>query len=83
MANLEIHQLKYPTIGARSDLNVIFPIERLRELVDDGVLGSLTSDFFSFVGYNMAPARFETRFAEELATAVEGEAPDVVLLAPA
>jgi D-proline reductase (dithiol) PrdB len=83
VANLEIHQLKYPTIGARSDLNVIFPIERLRELVDDGVLGSLTSDFFSFVGYNMDPARFETRFAEELATAVEGEAPDVVLLAPA
>ena len=30
--DLEIHQLKYPTFGAERDLNVIFPIERLREL---------------------------------------------------
>jgi dihydrolipoamide dehydrogenase len=30
--DLEIHQLKYPTVGAERDLNVIFPIERLQEL---------------------------------------------------
>jgi hypothetical protein len=30
-ADLEIHQLKYPTFGAHRDLNVIFPIERLQE----------------------------------------------------
>ena len=28
--DLEIHQLKYPTVGANRDLNVIFPMERLR-----------------------------------------------------
>lgn len=36
--DLEIHQLKYPTIGAEQDLNVIYPIERLQELVTEGVL---------------------------------------------
>ncbi len=80
---LEIHQLKYPTSGAHADLNVIFPIERLRELAAAGRIGGLTENFFSFIGYNMDPVRFETRFAEELASAVESEQPDLVLLAPA
>jgi len=62
---------------------VIFPIERLQELVAVGRLGSLTPHFFSFIGYNMDPARFEDDFAERLAVAVNAEEPDVVLLAPA
>lgn len=44
---LEIHQLKYPTAGARRDLNVIFPIERLQEFAREGVVGELTANFFS------------------------------------
>ncbi len=83
VADLEIHQLKYPTAGARRDINVIFPIERLRELVAEGSIGSVTDNFYSFIGYNMDPYRFETVFAEQLADAVEREAPDVVLLSPA
>lgn len=81
--DLEIHQLKYPSSGAREDLNVIFPLERLRELVAAGRLGSLTPHFFSFIGYNMDPLRFECEFAERLARAVQAQKPDVVLLAPA
>ncbi len=82
-SELEIHQLKYPTSGATQDLNVIFPIERLGQLVAEGRIGELTPHFFSFIGYNMDPVRFEGEFAEELARAVRAEAPDVVLLAPA
>jgi D-proline reductase (dithiol) PrdB len=82
-ADLEIHQLKYPTADAKRDINVIYPIERLQELVADGKLGSLAPNFYSFIGYSMDPARFEREFAEELASAVESEEPDLVLLAPA
>jgi D-proline reductase (dithiol) PrdB len=82
-ADVEIHQLKYPTAGALEDINVIFPLDRLRELVEFGELGGLTEHFFSFIGYNMDPARVEHEFSEDLATAVESERPDVVLLAPA
>ena len=81
--DLEIHQLKYPTDGAAQDINVIFPIERLRELVQDTVIGGVTEDFFSFIGYNMDPERFERTLAEDIAAAVERQAPDAVLLAPA
>ncbi len=80
---LEIHQLKYPTDGASQDLNVIFPIERLQELARESIIGGLTENFFSFIGYNMDPERFERTLAEDLAAAVERERPDAVLLAPA
>lgn len=80
---LEIHQLKYPTSGARKDLNVIFPIERLQELASEGIIGGPTPNFFSFIGYNMDAERLERTLAEDIADAVVEEAADVVLLAPA
>ncbi|MGI8889851.1 MAG: glycine/sarcosine/betaine reductase selenoprotein B family protein [Chthoniobacterales bacterium] len=82
-ADLEIHQLKYPTFGANRDLNVIFPIERLQELVNERFLGSLTKNFYSFIGYNMDPERLERTLAVRIADAVEAENADVALLVPA
>lgn len=82
-ADLEIHQLKYPTSGAKRDLNVIFPIERLQELTAENYIGELAPNFFSFIGYNMDAERLEQTLAEDIAEAVEAEKPDVALLAPA
>jgi D-proline reductase (dithiol) PrdB len=82
-ADLEIHQLKYPTAGAELDLNVIFPIERLQELAKEKIIGGLTTNFFSFIGYNMDAERLERTLADDIAEAVEAEKPDVVLFAPA
>ena len=82
-ADLEIHQIKYPTRDAHRDLNVIFPIERLQELVSESVVGALTANFFSFIGYNMDPERLERTLAEQIAEAVVAEGADVALLCPA
>ena len=81
--DLEIHQLKYPTAGAHRDLNVIFPIERLQELASEGVIGGLTSNFFSVIGYNMDPERLERTLAEEIAEAVVADGAEAALLSPA
>jgi len=81
--DLEIHQLKYPTVGALRDLNVIFPVERLQELAREGVVGGLTANFFSFIGYNMDAERLERTLAEEIAEAVAAERADAALLCPA
>ena len=82
--DLIIHQLKYPHDDADVDVNVIFPIERLQELASEGVLGGLTQNFFSFIGYNMDPEKFERTVAHEIAEAVVlEERADVALLAPA
>ena len=83
VSDLEIHQIKYPTTGALRDLNVIFPIERLQELAAEGVIGELTSNFFSFIGYQMDPERFELTLAEDIADAVEADGAEAALLCPA
>ena len=81
---LVIHQLKYPHDDADKDINVIFPIERLQQLVKEGVIGGLTRNFFSFIGYNMDPDRFESTVAENIAHQVVAvERADAALLAPA
>jgi len=81
--DLEIHQLKYPTFGAAEDLNVIFPIERLRELAQEGQIGELTENFFTFIGYNMDPQQLKETLAEDIAEAVCQQEADVVVAAPA
>ncbi len=80
---LEIHQLKYPTVGAMRDLNVIFPIERLQELAGERVIGELSDNFFSFIGYNMDVERLERTLAEDIAEGVVADGADVALLSPA
>jgi D-proline reductase (dithiol) PrdB len=83
-ADLIIHQLKYPHDDADLDINVVFPIERLQELAAEEVIGGLTENFFSFIGYNMDPERFEHTVAANIARAVsEEEQADIALLAPA
>lgn len=83
VADLEIHQIKYPTNGAARDLNVIFPIERLQELAAEGVIGALTPSFFSFIGYQMDPLTFESTLVEDIASAVVANGADAALLCPA
>jgi D-proline reductase (dithiol) PrdB len=36
--------------GYRRDLNVIYPIDRLRELAEEGVIGSVADTHFSVMG---------------------------------
>ncbi len=82
--DLIIHQLKYPHDDADLDINIIFPIERLQELAAEGVAGGLTGNFFSFIGYNMDPERFERTVAHGIADAVAmEEKADAALLVPA
>ena len=82
--DLIIHQLKYPHDDADLDINVIFPIKRLQELVGERTIGGLTKSFFSFIGYNMDPDRFEVTVADGIARAVvDEERADLALLAPA
>lgn len=83
VSDLEIHQIKYPTTGALLDLNVIFPVERLQELATEGLIGELTPNFVSFIGYQMDPDRFERTLAEDIADAVIADGAEAALLCPA
>ncbi len=66
--------------GFQQDWNVVFPLERLRELVAAGEIGSLAQYHYSFMGAT-DPAAMEPR-ARELAQIMKTEGVNAVLLVP-
>ena len=63
------------------DINVVFPIDRLRELVERGELGGIAENHYSLLGAQQDSTRPATVSGAELAERLLGEA-DVVLLTP-
>lgn len=66
--------------GFQEDLNVVFPLERLRELQAEGVIGSIADFHYSFMG--AAPIRALEPKARELAVLLKKDRVDAVLLTP-
>jgi hypothetical protein len=71
----------YDIGGAVLDRNVAFPIDHLRELSDDGVIGDLHPDAYSFVGA-AAQGRILRHAAPAWADMLIEHGVDVVLLVP-
>ncbi|HUY12722.1 MAG TPA: glycine/sarcosine/betaine reductase selenoprotein B family protein [Terriglobia bacterium] len=69
--------------GALEDRNLVFPLDRLRELVELGEIGGLSRRHFSFMGGIIAPGRLIKETAPEVAAKLEEDHVDAVLLAPA
>lgn len=66
--------------GFFQDVNTSFPIDRLHELVEDGVIGSAASRHYSFMGAT-PPAVMEP-VARDLAGLLKQDQVDAVLLVP-
>ena len=72
----------YDGSGFESDPNLAFPLDRFRELEDAGVVGSLNTRHFSFMGAVTAPGRLIKRSAPAVAQHLKEDGVDVVFLAP-
>ena len=66
--------------GFQEDVNVVFPLERLRELEAEGVVGEVSEFHYSFMG--AAPIRSLEPKARELAGLLKRGHVDAVLLTP-
>ncbi len=66
--------------GFQEDINVVFPIDRLRELQAGGVVGSISDYHYAFMG--AAPIRTLEAKARELASMLKKDRVDAVLLTP-
>ena len=64
------------------DLNVTFPVDRLRELAERGVIGSLARHYYSFMGALRDPRRLIAETGPEVARRLKGEGVEAVLLTP-
>jgi D-proline reductase (dithiol) PrdB len=70
----------YDRTGFQQDANVVFPIDRLRELADDGLIGSIAQYHYAFMGAARLPT-IEAR-ARQVAGMLKRDAVDAVLLTP-
>lgn len=68
--------------GIRSDPNLAFPLDRLRELAAAGRIGSLNHRHLSFMGSITAPGRLTRDTAPEAARRLAEDGVDAVLLVP-
>lgn len=64
------------------DLNVTFPIDRVRELVQQGVIGALAQHYYSFMGALRNPRRVLEETGPEVAKRLQEEGVDIVLITP-
>jgi D-proline reductase (dithiol) PrdB len=72
--------VNFDRTGFQQDLNVAFPIDRLRELVADGTVGSMASVHYAFMGA-FPPAAAEPH-ARHLAGLLKADKVDAALLVP-
>lgn len=66
--------------GFQQDWNVVFPLDRLRELAAEGIIGSLAAYHYSFMGA-ADPATMASS-AKRLAGPLKGDQVDAALLVP-
>lgn len=73
----------YNTRKVQQDINCIFPLERLRELAREGIVGSVSPRHFSFMGYIPLPEPLIGKTAPEVANLLKEDQVDLALLVPA
>ncbi len=66
--------------GFARDWNVVFPLDRLKELSEEGVIGSVADFHYSFMGA-MEPEKMEVS-ARSIATTLKKDKVNAVFLVP-
>lgn len=72
--------VNYDRTGFQRDWNVVFPLDRLREMAADGEIGSVADHHYSFMGAT-DPAEMKSA-AKAIAGHMAAEGVDAVLLLP-
>ena len=68
--------------GIYRDINVTFPMDRLEELKQKGVVGSLADNYYSYMGALRDPSRVVNDTGPEVARKMVEEGVEVVFLTP-
>jgi D-proline reductase (dithiol) PrdB len=72
--------INFDRTGFQEDWNVIFPLDRLRDLQREGVIGSVADTHYSFMGAT-DPVQMETH-AREVASRLKRDGVDAAVLPP-
>jgi D-proline reductase (dithiol) PrdB len=81
-ADLRATHFAYDLTDARRDVNVVFPIDPLRQLVKEGIIGALAEHAFTFMGGIYSARRVQEDLAPQLTEHLLAAQVDAVLLVP-
>ena len=79
---LRVSHSHFNHTAADKDITCLFPLERLRELVDDGKIGAVASANFGLMGFVPNPAQLQETTAPEIARRLQAQAVDAVIMTP-
>ena len=82
LADLVLSHAGYDTRRASADKNVVLPLDHLRAFRDEGHIGSLSPEVYSFMGYVADTDRLLREEAPAVAERLIADRVDLVLLAP-
>jgi D-proline reductase (dithiol) PrdB len=80
--DLRTSHFAYDQTDARSDINVVFPIDTLRGLVREGIIGELAPYMLTFMGGIYSARRVRDEIAPRMTEALLAEQVDALLLVP-
>lgn len=83
--DLAISHAYYDSRDANSDINIVFPIDRVRELAQFGEIGNVNHRHFSFMGH-ITERQIDTLInmtAPQVADLLDEDGVDIALLTPA
>ena len=72
----------YDQTASFADRNLVFPLDRFRELERAGKIGELNDRHFSFMGSQPAPGRLIKRTAPQVGQILKSDGVDVAFLTP-
>jgi len=81
-AQLRATHFAYDLTDARRDVNVVFPIDALNELNDNGTIGELAPNFFTCMGGIYSQRRVNEELAPAIVERCKADKIDVMLLVP-
>ena len=80
--DLRATHFAYDLTDARKDINVVFPVEQLRTMVDEGVIDSMATAAYTLMGGIYSTRRVREELIPALVDRVLADEVDVVLLVP-
>jgi D-proline reductase (dithiol) PrdB len=80
-SDLMVTHHHYDHSDADGDINVVFPIERLRELASEGFIGAVAPEHVGYMGYTMRLKQMYEQTAPEIANEIDKKSrADIVVL---
>ena len=80
-SDIKVTHHHYDHADADEDINVVFPIDILRELVDEGFIGGIARKHIGYMGYTMRLKNMYDETAPQIAHEIDrGSRADAVIL---